>query len=503
VSQFRYSLSQLQAMTAEELIAAFPQKKTRWVNMGYKVDAKQLIKAIILATRDLHIPVTDNRGNREVWYNPVKPILLKVERTRIEDPKTDYMGYFEQIFSDMVKDGVLTYADLGINDFRTLKETFNIEQKKAQCWSNILLFIEKDSAYVHLQPLKELFNISIISGGGWSHTAGIERQLRSLQEKGISEVVVFTVTDYDPFGFAIDHEFVSKCETLGLEITEHHRIGVNVEHATPEILDVQKYPIKRGRKLSVEGVSFNSEEWLADYGIEGTYGLEIEAISAQPNGHQFLREIVAQELLKYLDESDRIEEITSYAWKTTPYAALQNLMYSIDQTEIDPVDVTETPQEFPNEYLDRSDYDDRVEPIEEEKEKATEELTDLIDQYEDIIADLEAQKESIEEPFDKQIEEIANDYWASRRMLVYCLWQYYNKNKEKFRREDYSLGYPKDCLLDAVKQNKNLNAFVNQLETLQLEKDVRTLLYEAMKNGAIVEMLNKLLDDANNGDIEQ
>jgi hypothetical protein len=239
LNQYIYTLMQLQAMTPEQLITAFPQKMPQWVKKGYLVDFNSLIEAIILATKAMRYPLSDQRGCREVWYNPIKPILLKIERKRSEK----YMKIFEAVLAKMVKEQRLTYADLGINEFRMLKETYNVNQNQAQCWSNILLFVEKDAVYVHLKPLQELFNINILSGGGWSKGAGIEHMLRLLQEKGITEVAVFSLTDYDPFGFAIDQEFVSKCQTFGLTVTKHYRIGVNVEHATPEILDVQKYPI--------------------------------------------------------------------------------------------------------------------------------------------------------------------------------------------------------------------------------------------------------------------
>jgi len=175
----------------------------------------------------------------------MKPILLKAVGERAEN----YSPAFEKILSELVKEGVITYAQLGILDFRTMRELFEANEQ-AQCWKNILLFVEKDSAYVHLTPLTNLFNINILSGHGWSSTASIERMLRDLLNKGVTEVVVFTLTDYDPFGFAIDKEFVDKCETMGLYVTEHHRIGINIEHATPEILDIQKYPVKPGRRLN-------------------------------------------------------------------------------------------------------------------------------------------------------------------------------------------------------------------------------------------------------------
>ena len=493
MTQTTYSLAQLQAMTEQELINAFPQKGKRWIDIGYKVDYTSLIRATILAAKELHYPLTENSGCRERWYNPIKPILLKVERGRIEDPNADYSGQFERILSKMVKEGILAYADLGINDFRTLKETFDATQSKAQCWSNVLLFVEKDSAYVHLTPLKELFNINIISGGGWAHTAGIERQLRTLQDAGIRDVVVFTLTDYDPFGFAIDHEFVSKCETLGLRASAHHRIGINVGHTTKEILDVQKYPIKRGRHLTVEGICFHSNEWLAKYGIEGVYGLEIEAISAQLNGHQHLREIVAQELLKYLNESKRIDEITTQAWKDTPFQALSSLMYSIDERETTQKDV-EAPTILPTKYISRSDYDSIVSPVVEEMEEETADLDAEIEDLEDKLSVLEAEKAQLDEPYQHKISAIQNEYWSSRNLLTYCLWQYFQKTEDQMLRERYDLGYPKGCLLDAAKEQKNLSSFLAQLNTKPLINDLQSGFEDAMNNGVIRKMIADILD---------
>ncbi len=494
MSYTNYSLAQLQAMNPEELIAAFPQKRERWINAGYKVNFSRLIKAIILATKELRYPLTENRGCREVWYNPVKPILSKVEQNRLEAHK--YMALFESILSEMVKDGVLTYADLGVNDFRTLKETFNQMQTKAQCWSNILLFIEKDGAFVHLTPLKELFNINIISGGGWSNTAGIERLLRALKEKGITRVVVFTLTDYDPFGFAIDHEFVNKCETLGLEVIEHHRIGIGIEHATPEILDVQKYPIKRGKKLSVEGVCFDSNKWLADYGIDGKYGLEIEAVSAQPNGHQFLREIVAQELLKYLNEADRIEEITTEAWKEAPFDALRWFLFSIDNSDTEKENL-ENLYELPKEYISYENYHERTTPIIEKMESETEDIREEITDLEDQLEVLREDKKEAEEPYQKRIHELSQEYWKSRDLLTYVLWQMYEASKDKFPREEYDLGFPEGSLLEAVKQNKTLASFIEQLNTEPFTDDLKAAFRNAIEKGVVAKNINDILK--NNG----
>jgi len=491
MSQPNYSLTQLQAMTREDFIQFFPQKRRKWVARGYKVDASKLMKAVILATAKLDWSASDNRGVREVWYNPVKPLLLRAIGLRAETVQT--MGSFENTLSSMVKKGILAYADLGVYDFRTLRETYEgIE--KAKCWSNILLFVEKDSAYIHLKPLQNLFNINMISGHGWSNTAGIEAILKELTQKGVTDVVAFTLTDYDPFGFAIDQEFVDKCETLGLYVTEHHRIGINVEHTTPENLAVQRYPIKPGKKLSVNGISFDSDRWLAEYGIEREYGLEIEAVSGQPGGHQFLREVVAKELLKYLRETDRVEEITWKAWKHAPVKAIQSLLYSIDDSWIDEKEIFDLPEKLPENYLGYEEYSNQYYPIRNEMESKTDEIRMEIDDLQEQISGLEDEKEEIELPYKNKLDILAHNYLLSRNVLATCLWRYYCDNEKLWLRENYTLGFPKGCLLKGIEEKQDLGNFIKQLDTRKIVSDMQSGLKDALNNGEIQQLISNVLN---------
>lgn len=501
MSYNNYSIAQLQGMTREDFIQHFPQKHPAWSKRGYKVSAEALMKAIILATGKMNWPLTDNRGCREVWYNPVKPILFKAIGLRANT----YMNRFEFLLSKMVKQHLLTYAQLGILDFRTLREVFE-DVDKAKCWKNILLFVEKDSAYVHLRPLQNLFNINIMSGSGWSNTAGIEKILKELKEHGITEVAVFTLTDYDPFGFAISKEFTDKCETLGLYVTEYHRIGINKEHATPKILDVQKYPIKRGRRLSVNGVRFDSDKWLAEYGIERNYGLEIEAISAQPNGHQFLREIVAKELLKYLSETDRVKEITKGVWENAPFNSLGYLMngiegYWLGRESIEQIveHIKNGPQR-PHQYMTEDDYltyqqySEQYSDVQTRMEEKTEDIQYEIDDLQEQIDELEGEKNTLEQPFRKEMDALGTYYALSRRILIYCLWRYYQKNKEKWPRDHYSLGFPKGCLVIAIQEQKDLAGFIKQVDDKKIVSDIVTALKDAMNNGEIQQAISNILN---------
>jgi len=149
---------------------------------------------------------------------------------------------------------------------RELYETID----KAECWNNVILFVEKDSAYVHLRPLKDLLNITILSGGGVSKTACAEDMKNRLD---LTEYTIFTVTDYDPWGFFIGKEVSDKFKVLGLP-TKSVRIGINPEQLMGEILDSQKYPVKLDNK---------AREWCSEYGLSGPLGEDRYIITLNMN----------------------------------------------------------------------------------------------------------------------------------------------------------------------------------------------------------------------------
>lgn len=484
------SLEQLFSMSPEEFRENFPNESSRWRRI-YPVSAEKLIRAIVLAAKKVdwtkEIEEGEQRGVREFWYNPVKPILLKA----IGERAHKYLFYTEKILSRMVKEGQLTYLDLGVRDYRTLREIYEaIDQ--AKCWRAVLLFVEKDSAYVHLvKKLVRLFNINVISGGGWSNTAGIERLLRNLVERGIKEVTVFTLTDYDPFGFAIDTEFIHKCEVLGLSVSSHIRIGIHPEHATPKILDVQKYPIKPGRKLTVEGISFNADEWLEEYGIEGKFGLEIEAISGQPGGPQRLREIVASELLQHLREEDRLSEIRGPLWERAPETAINTLLGELPRPEYDSEKIPP-----PEEYLTEEEYKARKKEIEEEKEIASNgvwsKIVAINKEIERLTEPLEREKEKlhekveeIEEPYEEELEELEEDFRRSRAKLRRALMKWFKQNQDRWKKENFDMGLPTGCLLKAVKEGNSIDSFIARATDKVLIRDIIKAMKDALEKGEI------------------
>lgn len=550
-----YTLDQLGAMIRADFIHHFPQTNKRWLNDGYVVNANKLMMALIFATAKLEWVIDDSRGPREVWYNPIKPILMKALGLRAN--KND--GPFEKLLSKLVKKGRLSYADLGIVDFRTMRETYE-EINKGKCWQNILLFVEKDSAFIHLLPLKRLLNITIMSGSGWSNTSGIEAQLVELRAKGVTEIDIFTMTDYDPFGFAIDREFVDKCTMMGFTVRFHKRIGIDVEHTTPELLDVQKYPIEQNKKLTVNGISFNSNEWLAEKGIEGQYGIEIEAISGQLGGHAKLREIVLQELFKHLSEYDRIWEITESHWDDMPrrvvnhyidqdtrnywsnypvvdtltnyyepevYESVKSLLLSQKEeaTTEEQSNLGDAEEEL-DAYMASRDveyatiyakYETEIRRIREKyiaplEDQRSEEYDSLHEHYKSDIMWWEAEVDNweghiaeIEAPYNRTESLLDSDYRKSRSLWAQALLRWLNENIQRYidiatETEPLSFGLMKGCIKKALKDNETLETLIDKAIYFDKNQVYEYIGGDIDENGTIqmhiADILRELIKDA-------
>lgn len=383
---FNLSLDFLQKMSREQAMEYF-----RW---GDGLNYKQLVANIIQAATALRWDET--RGVREFWYNPIKPIVLRLF-PGIQTPGGDAKKekQFNSVLSDMRKAKQITYKQLGIVDYRTMRKRYE-SIDKAKCWNNIILFVEKDSAYIHLRPLADLLNITILSGAGWSNTAAAESLYDQLDKN--REYEIYGVSDHDPYGYGIGIEASTKLEIIGLKIKKYLRIGISPKQISKGIQDSQKYPVKITLK--------SAPQWCEDHGLEGPYqrvyktvtkdevkrkvlvyegtkcyGLEIEAVSGQPGGPKMLRRIVLEALLEYLKENDRIDEILTDIWENIEQEVLEYHLDSETLSAWKELGVDRTLRE----YLTSGVYESRSEDIEIEKEEATEESQAKLNSLEEEI----------------------------------------------------------------------------------------------------------------------
>jgi hypothetical protein len=515
-------LEELQTMTREQLETVFSQRKQSWVRKGRKIDRTALIRALIYAIRDhyqnsaearVEAVLEDKRGCREVWYNVVKAVVLKADPDWVNNAEKGRKGgpadIFEKILADEVDKTKLTYSDLGILDYRTMRRICE-EIVHASCWRNVILFVEKDSAAIHLIPLAEFLNITLISGGGWSHKAGVEAALNELKARRITEVIVLGLTDYDNYGDAIFEQFLALCERkYGFRIKEHRQIGVFPEHVSAERIEISRYPLKRNSKCSVLGLhnqkkQFDAEEWLQEKGLpdesgEKRFGLEIEAVSGQDNGHQILREIVVTEILKVIDEEDRIHEITAQVWKKAPLEAIKDIFYAIDrQAQLTDEEIL-TPHRLPTKFLTYVQLTNEWSIVEAERKEELGDLDETIRERTEALERLKAEKEERELPYENRKRNLAENYWHSRSLMAQTLYKWYQKNKDQFPRKNYALGYPSGCLLEAVKKQWSLDQFLKALENPDIDKDIKDVLIsnfrERLADGTISKTVSNILKE--------
>lgn len=254
---------------------------------GNSPSQKRVIETVIRAAdRELSWQGEQNANSlRDFWYNPTKPILQRAFPDKVNDPGYDFNRRMSQelsgVLSDLVKDGEITYRSLNILD-----ESRDREIHLQSPESDKILFVEKNAAYRKIRPLEEVYELSIVSGGGWQATALIEDLAHALASG--RSYAVYLLTDYDPTGWKIGRDFSDRSAQLGLEIDEIRRVGI-----LPDQLDAET--VRRQRfEPAVE--SDADGEWMDNYAIDGRYGLEIEALGDLNSKGQALRQMVVNQL---------------------------------------------------------------------------------------------------------------------------------------------------------------------------------------------------------------
>lgn len=280
----------------------------------YKKSDTFIMRSLILNEKDF-LSVDYERSLRGLWYNAIKPVLSKLDllekktAATLNGPGGNFVKWDSNLsagVAELLRYGVLTYKDLLVVDASRAKENpyssyVNVKretygyQVTSEPYSNILLTAEKDTVYTIIQDMAQIFGCSCLSGKGHNSFAAMEYLIRGMGDRLKDDIIILSISDYDPSGYSIAETFKNQAEDIlkALNINSvsvyAERVGIEPWQLTDEEIEQNKYtPKKDGLK-----------KWFKKTGgINGEpYGLELDAFSPDQ-----LRAIFLSSLKKYINE---------------------------------------------------------------------------------------------------------------------------------------------------------------------------------------------------------
>lgn len=315
-------------MTREELHQFFPpgmetKIRTKGRNKGQEYQVPKhytqafLFRSLIMNELE-YCDKYESRTLRGVWYSAIKPTLDKLGLLEEKDQQEDELRRWDAVLSnyvcDLLRKGMLTFSDLGINDISRQKSNpyehyYTVDSKvfgykgNVTPYPNILIATEKDTVYSIISRIADLYGASAISCKGQNSLGAMESIVKGMfHSKNKSEepvyfdtIYILTMTDYDPAGYYIAEALEGQVNDILMAIgkehirVETHRIGITPDQLTREEVLQNMYSPKKA----------NIEKWMErTNGIDGEEkGLELDAFSSSQ-----IREIFVDNLKRFIDE---------------------------------------------------------------------------------------------------------------------------------------------------------------------------------------------------------
>lgn len=255
----------------------------------------------------------ERRTMRNLWYDYVKPVL---SHAGLLDKKTaggkdvPWPDLLSKYLAELVRAGLTTYEELRIVDgsrqrrvAATVADSVVSVQLTGAHFPWVILFTEKDTIWGEIQSLASLYGVSAISGGGQPSNACTENTVRAilaseaLRDAQPDRLILLSLTDYDPFGYAIAAaQFEQIREAAPGWVVEHKRLGLLPEQLTPEEREAKSY------KPKDQGFA----EWYAETGgVDGEpLGLELDALPFSK-----LRAMFADGIERYVSLGQREDDL--------------------------------------------------------------------------------------------------------------------------------------------------------------------------------------------------
>jgi hypothetical protein len=268
-------------MSAAELRQYFPAG----------TDKSCIMRSIIMSEKN-YGTVTYERSLRSFWYSAVKPTLDKLgllsSGDQTEEGLTKWDATLSRYMVDLLKRGLLTYADLHIVDnsrrrdnpssfYKTDFLQTYAHQITTAPYPNIIIATEKDTVYNIIRDLAKLLGCSCISSKGQNSMGAMEDLVRGIIDRDdiTDDIHIITMTDYDPAGYyiaeALEDQVRAVLNALGTyrDVTIE-RIGITPMQLSPELVEANKYTPKEA----------NRAKWFdRTGGIDGEEkGLELDAL---------------------------------------------------------------------------------------------------------------------------------------------------------------------------------------------------------------------------------
>ena len=257
-------------MTRDELIAAFSTASGSAVVVSVLL-ANFLWQQIQYIRAGSPSPV-DGGNVRSLWYL-VKPVLSRIGSL----DETDHYKTLSSELAEMAARRLISYREFGlIDDGKWSIGAYN---------PHVILMAEKEAHYRFLQQMQDYTGATILATGGQPATITSEYFTAALLEKlaqvGLDtaapppEVVILSLTDYDPYGWALLDTFAGDLKTFGLPKIRVINLSVPKNYR-PEELEMMHYDLEK----SGDTPPAMLRKWMKrTNGIDGKpWGMEVDVL---------------------------------------------------------------------------------------------------------------------------------------------------------------------------------------------------------------------------------
>jgi hypothetical protein len=208
---------------------------------------------------------------------------------------------------------MLTFSDLGIRDISRKKSNpwvsyYNISADGAYTYQgsvapypNIIIATEKDTVYSIISDLSKLLGLSDLSCKGQNSLGAMESLIKGIcaehDELEFDEIIILTLTDYDPAGYyiaeALEGQAIDILNAIGYDFVNVRikRLGITPKQLNPQQVEANKYTPKPA----------NMDKWMRRTGgINGERkGLELDALTSNQ-----IRQIFVDGISPFIDPDE-------------------------------------------------------------------------------------------------------------------------------------------------------------------------------------------------------